>query len=71
MSAPDLVASATTFASNRRMDRQLRQAYGERWPGSYRRWLDQEAEREWHARAERMRRARALWERVHGTKPAA
>jgi len=51
--------------------RQLRRAYGDRYPGSYQRWADKAGERE---ASEWMDRARAAWKlyrRVHGEPCAA
>lgn len=46
-------------------DRDLKRAYGDCYPGSPARWHRQQAERDWMQRAERARKAKALWLRVH------
>jgi hypothetical protein len=47
-------------------ERQLWDAYGDRYPGSHQRWLDQAAEREAIEWSYRRQKAWALYRRVHG-----
>jgi hypothetical protein len=63
----DFVKSLTTYARRPPdIGRQLRAAYGNRPPGSGRRWLDQEPEREaWADQRRREQVARGLWARAH------
>ena len=69
----DLVRSLTTYAKRRMgmVERQLRRAYGDRYPGSHQRWLDQQPEREEWERRQLQRKAWALYRRVHGEPCAA
>jgi hypothetical protein len=64
----DLVRGLTCYAKQRMgmVERQLRRAYGDRPPGSYQRWLDQQPERDSWERRMLQRRAWALYRRVHG-----
>jgi hypothetical protein len=71
----DVFARALTqyamHASPKRLAQQLRQAYGDRYPGSHQRWLDQAPEREAWEQSQRDRAAWKLYRRVHGEPCAA
>ena len=67
----DLIGSLTAYSRRGYgdaplgADPQLFAAYGHRFPGSGRRWLDQQKEREWVEQRRREQIARGLWARVH------
>lgn len=68
MTLPDSL-TAGGWASEEQIDRQMRAAYGDRPPGSNRRWQDQAPERAKDEQARRTRQAFSLWRRIHPDAP--